>query len=56
MTPSKEELETYFNELSHFDKDGERVWFWAGIAAYCHLSSQGSNQWRKEHGFETIKD
>ena len=29
------------------------VMYWAGIAAYAHLSSPASEEWRREHGFET---
>lgn len=52
MTPSKEMFETYFKELSHYDESMEYVWYWAGIAAYSHLSSPASEQWRREHGFD----
>ena len=45
-------LEAYFSELAHDDKDTERVWFFAGVAAYAHLSSPASEEWRVKHGFE----
>jgi hypothetical protein len=31
----------------------EQDWYWAGIAAYAHLSSAGSEEWKKQHGFKT---
>ena len=50
--PTNEQLEQKFNELSHTDEiEKERAWFWAGIAAYAHLQSPGSEQWKREHGF-----
>lgn len=51
MTPTKEMLNAYFDELAHADIDNERVWFWAGIAAYAHLQSPASDEWRAQHGF-----
>lgn len=56
MIPSQEMLEAYFDELSHFDKENERVWFFAGIAAYCHLQSPGSDEWKQRHGFPTSEE
>ena len=40
MTPTTEQLNAKFNELSHTDIEKERVWFWYGIAAYCKLVSE----------------
>ena len=51
MVPSKEMLEAYFKEMSHNNEDLERMWFWAGIAAYAHLQSPGSDEWKRQHGF-----
>lgn len=56
MVPSKEMLDAYFYELSHSDEANEMVWFWAGVAAYSHLSSPASEQWRREHGFLTEEE
>lgn len=53
MIPSREMLETYFSELAHDDKDTERVWFFAGVAAFCHLQSPASDEWKIKHGFKT---
>jgi hypothetical protein len=55
-TPTTEMLNAYFNDLAHLDTSLEHLWFWAGIAAYAFLSSQGSSKWREQHGFETIND
>jgi hypothetical protein len=52
--PSPEMLDAYFEELAHADKEAERTWYKAGIAAYAYLCSPTSEQWKKEHGF--IKD
>lgn len=51
MTPSIEMLNAYFDEMAHNDRLTEQVWFFAGIAAYAHLTSPASEQWKKEHGF-----
>ena len=37
--PTSEQLEAKFEQLAHTDKETERVWFWAGIAAYCQCIS-----------------
>ena len=37
--PTNEQLEAKFEELAHTDKETERVWFWAGIAAYAKCIS-----------------
>jgi hypothetical protein len=37
--PTNEQLEAKFEQLAHTDKETERVWFWAGIAAYCQCIS-----------------
>jgi hypothetical protein len=52
MVPTKEMLEAYFKEMSHNNEDLERMWFWAGVAAYAHLQSPGSEEWKKQHGFK----
>lgn len=53
MIPTKEMLEAYLND-KHQDADTEaKMWFWAGIAAYAHLSSPASEEWKREHGFKT---
>lgn len=54
--PTTEMLDTYFEELAHADKEAERTWYKAGIAAYCHLCSPASEQWKKEHGFSEEAD
>ena len=51
MIPSREMLEAYFSELSHCDEGNERMWFFAGVAAFCHLQSPASDEWKKQHGF-----
>ena len=51
MGVTNEMLDAWFEELNHDNKSLERMWFWFGIAAYTHLSSPGSEKWRKEHGF-----
>jgi hypothetical protein len=51
MVPTKEMLNAWFSELSHVDEANEHMWYWAGIAAYAHLQSPGSEQWKREHGF-----
>lgn len=56
MVPSKEMLEAYFDELAHDDKQNERVWFFAGVAAYAHLQSPASEEWKKQHGFNEKGD
>ena len=56
MVPSKEMLDAYFYELSHSDEANEMVWYWAGVAAYSHLSSPASEQWKHEHGFLTEEE
>lgn len=38
--PTNEQLNEAFEALEHTDKETERVWFWAGIAAYSHLVSE----------------
>lgn len=48
-------LDAYFNEMSHYDYDTERVWFWYGIAAYAHLQSPASDEWKQQHGFKTTE-
>lgn len=57
MTPTIEMLNAYFEEFySHLDDDVKMIalaYFWGGVAAYAHLSSPASEQWRKEHGFST---
>ena len=55
MVPSKEMLEAYFKEMSHNNEDLEHMWFWAGVAAYAHLSSPGSDEWKRQHGFKTTE-
>lgn len=48
-------LQTWFDE--NFKANGhDKVMFWAGVAALAHLSSPGSEQWRREHGFLTDED
>jgi hypothetical protein len=50
MTPTIKMLNAWFDEK--FKANGhDEVMYWAGIAAYAHLSSPGSEQWRREHGF-----
>lgn len=44
-------IEAYFQELSHDDETKERTWFSAGAAAYAHLLSPASDEWKREHGF-----
>ena len=51
MVPTKEMLNEWFKELSHVDEANELMWYWAGIAAYAHLQSPGSDEWKREHGF-----
>ena len=53
MIPSKEMLRAYFDELSHIDEATEWAWFMGGVAAYAHLQSPGSDEWKKQHGFKT---
>jgi len=53
MTPSIEMIKAYFDELSHFNREDEWIWFEYGIAAYCHLSSPASDDWKRQHGFPT---
>lgn len=53
MVPSKEMLNEYLHsEFKNVDAQAE-IWYWAGIAAYAHLSSSGSDEWKKQHGFKT---
>ena len=53
MIPTKEMLNEYLHsEFKNVDMDAE-LWYWAGIAAYAHLQSPGSEQWKREHGFKT---
>jgi len=55
MEVTKEMLNAYYDEnFSHMGESG-RCAYWAGIAAYAHLSSPGSEKWRKEHGFKTTE-
>lgn len=56
MVPTNEMLETYFSELAHADETNERVWFFAGVAAYTHLQSPASEEWKREHGFSEKGD
>ena len=56
MIPSREMLEAYFSELSHCDEGNERMWFFAGVAAFCHLQSPASDEWKKQHGFNEKGD
>lgn len=49
--PTPEMLNTYFEELSHANKEAERMWFSAGAAAYAHLLSPASDDWKQRHGF-----
>ena len=51
MEVTKEMLKAWFDELSHNDENYEYEWFWAGIAAYTHLSSPASDDWKRQHGF-----
>ena len=46
-------IKAYFDELSHFNREDEWIWFEYGIAAYCHLSSPASDDWKRQHGFPT---
>lgn len=55
MTPTKEMLKAWFDELSHVDKRREYEWFWLGIAAYTHLQSPASEEWKQQHGFKTTE-
>ena len=55
MEVTKEMLKAWFDELSHNDENYEYEWFWAGIAAYAHLSSPASDDWKREHGFKTTE-
>ena len=51
MVPTKEMLNEYLHsEFKNVDAQAE-IWYWAGIAAYAHLSSAGSDEWKKQHGF-----
>jgi len=53
MTPTKEMLNAYLHsEFKNVDMDAE-LWYWAGIAAYAHLQSPTSDDWKKQHGFKT---
>ena len=54
--PTSEMLNAFFDELSHVDIAQERVWFFYGVAAYTHLCSPASEQWKKEHGFSEEAD
>ena len=55
MVPSAEMLQAWFDEK--FKANGnDEVMFFAGVAAYAHLSSPGSEQWRREHGFLNDED
>lgn len=55
MTPTKEMLNEYlYSEHKNVDAQAE-LWFWAGIAAYAHLQSPASNDWKKQHGFKTTE-
>ena len=56
MTPTNEMLEAYFKELSHHDEKYERAWYWAGVAAYAHLQSPASDDWKQQHGFLTDEE
>lgn len=48
MTPTTEELNAKFDELSHTDIEKERVWFWYGIATYTKLVSELAHEdWLK---------
>jgi len=56
MTPTKEMLNAYLHsEFKNVDAQAE-IWYWAGIAAYAHLQSPGSEQWKREHGFSEKGD
>jgi hypothetical protein len=46
-------FEAFFDELAHDDKETERLWFFAGVAAYAHLQSPASDEWKIKHGFKT---
>ena len=48
MAPTEEMLQAYFDE--NFAGQQETM-YWAGIAAYTHLSSPASEEWRTKHGF-----
>lgn len=50
MTPTTKMIQTWFDEKFKANHNDE-VMFWAGVAAFAHLSSPGSEQWRREHGF-----
>ena len=51
MVPSNEMLNEYLHsEFKNVDAQAE-IWYWAGIAAYAHLQSPGSDEWKKQHGF-----
>lgn len=53
MVPSKEMLDVYLHsEHKNVDNNAE-IWYWAGVAAYAHLSSTGSDEWKRQHGFST---
>lgn len=52
---TKEILNAWFDELSHDNESLERMWFWNGIAAYTHLQSPASDDWKKQHGFKTTE-
>lgn len=56
MVPSKEMLDAYFHELAHEDEGNERMWYFAGVAAFCHLSSPASDEWKIKHGFKTYDE
>lgn len=48
MAPTEEMLQAYFDE--NFAGQQETM-YWAGIAAYTHLSSPASDDWKQQHGF-----
>ena len=56
MVPSNEMLNEWF-KLNHPNGDAnDFAMYWAGIAAYAHLQSPGSDEWKKQHGFSEKGD
>lgn len=51
MTPTKEMIVEWFKENHRNASEHDYMMYWAGIAAYAHLSSPGSDEWKREHGF-----
>lgn len=62
MIPTKEMLNAWFDETQAWliKEDPSlaelcRAHFFAGVAAYTHLQSPGSDEWKRQHGFKTTE-